>query len=92
MNRVSSIMFCVICAAFSAVMLVMTLFGQIELARASDAIAQMQAQAQQLEEENGVLRARYENSISLEEIERYATQRLGMKTPGAGQIIYGRLG
>ncbi len=92
MNRVNSILFCVICAAFSAVMLVMTLFGQIELARASDAIAQMQAEAESLREENGVLRARYENSISLEEIEKYATERLGMKTPGAGQIIYSQLG
>ncbi len=92
MKRVNSILFCVICAAFSAVMLVMTLFGQIELARASDAIAQMQAEAESLREENGVLRARYENSISLEEIEKYATERLGMKTPGAGQIIYSQLG
>jgi len=92
MSRVNSILFCVICAAFSAAMLVMTLFGQIELARASDAIAQMQEETERLEDENGVLRARYENSISLEEIERYATERLGMKTPGAGQIIYGQLG
>ncbi len=92
MSRASSILFYVICAAFSAVMLVMTLFGQIELARASDAIAQMQAETESLKDENGVLRARYENSISLEEIERYATERLGMKTPGAGQIIYSQLG
>ncbi len=92
MSRINSVLFYVICAAFSAVMLVMALFGQIELARASDAIAQMQAEAESLKEENGVLRARYENSISLEEIERYATERLGMKTPGAGQIIYSQLG
>ncbi len=92
MSKVNSILFCVICAAFSAVMLVMTLFGQIELARSSDMIAQMKAEAESLKDENGVLRARYENSISLEEIERYATERLGMKTPGAGQIIYCQLG
>lgn len=92
MRRANSILFCVICAAFSAAMLVMTLFGQIELARASDATAQAQAEAESLEDENRVLRARYENSVSLEEIEKYATERLGMKTPGAGQIIYSQLG
>lgn len=92
MSRASSILFCVICAAFSAAMLVMTLFGQIELARLNDAIAQAEAEAERLEEENGVLNARYENSVSLEEIEKYATERLGMKTPGAGQIIYCQLG
>ncbi len=92
MNRVNSIMFCVICAAFSGFLLVMTLCGQIALARPSDAIAQMQAETERLKDENSVLRARYENSVSLEEIEKYATERLGMKTPGAGQIIYSQLG
>lgn len=92
MKKISAVMFCLICTAFSAAMLVMTLFGRIEIAKYSDMIVQTEKERERLKEENGVLKVRLENSLSLEDIESYASEKLGMRTPGPGQILYIEMG
>ena len=84
-------MFQAICLCFSAALLVLTLLCSIRLAAVSDQTLRMQREADRLRDENAILRSRYEQSVSLEEIERYASRVLGMQRCSAGQIVYIRL-
>lgn len=87
-KRVSELLFRAVGFLFSAVLLVLSLLTSIKLAAVNDTAAKLETQVSQLKSENQVLRAQYENSISLEEIETYATQVLGMQRCSPGQIIY----
>ena len=84
-------MFQAICLCFSAALLVLTLLCSIRLAAVSDQTLRMQREADRLRDENAILRSRYEQSVSLEEIEGYASRVLGMQRCSAGQIVYIRL-
>ena len=88
MKKVNESLFRAICLSFSAVLLVMSLLCSIRYAAARDEVRSLQREVNELEEANAILRASYESSVSLEEIERYATQVLGMQRCSAGQIIY----
>ena len=73
---------------FSAVMIVLSLLFSINITAINDQAEKLQKQIEALKIENEILRAEYENSISLEEIERYATHVLGMQRRSPGQIQY----
>ena len=88
MKRVNEALFRAVVFCFSAVMIVLSLLNSISLAAANDRAAHMRAQIDALKTENEKLRAAYENSISLEEIERYASEILGMHRRSPDQIIY----
>lgn len=88
MKNVNESLFHAICFCFSALLLVMSLLGSIRLAAANDRNVRLERQIRALQEENAVLRQRYESSISLEEVERYATEVLGMQRCTPAQIIY----
>ena len=88
MNRLNSALFKGICLAFSVAALVLTLLGSVKLAELSTETAELEDKLWAAEEEKRLLSIKAENSVSLEELEQYATQKLGMQPPSAGQIIY----
>ena len=92
MSRINGIYFRVICIGFSLVLLVSALLGSIRLAAVNEELNALEKSLQSLKEENRVLQARVESSLSLEELERHATEELGMQRLSPGQIIYIDLG
>lgn len=87
-KRSSELLFNAIGAIFSAVLLVMSLLCAIELAAVNDRAAAFEKETERLKTENQILLTQCENSMSLEELERYAIDELGMQRPAPGQIRY----
>lgn len=73
---------------FSLLLIIMSLQTAIRLTQANDTAAQLSAELKAAKEENRILKAEYECQHSLEEIEEYAADVLGMVGRSAGQIIY----
>ena len=92
MGRMNGILFRAICIRFSLVMLVTALLGCIRLAALSEELNALEKSLKTLKEENRLLQARVESSLSLAELERRATEELGMQRLSPGQIIYIDLG
>lgn len=92
MGRMNGILFRAICIGFSLVMLVTALLGCIRLAALSEELNALEKSLKTLKEENRLLQARVESSLSLAELERRATEELGMQRLSPGQIIYIELG
>ena len=88
----NGILFRAICIGFSLVLLVSALLGSIRLAALNEELTGLEKSLKTLKEENRVLQARVESSLSLEELERRATEELGMQRLSPGQIIYIDLG
>ena len=88
MSRMNGIYFRVICIGFSLVLLVSALLGSIRLAAVNEELNALEKSLQSLKEENRVLQARVESSLSLEELERRAVEELGMQRLSPGQILY----
>ena len=87
MKKLGETLFRAVCLCFSALLLVLSLLCGIRLTAVNDVAAERKREAERLKIENERLRARCESSLSLEEIERYATQVLGMQHLSAEQII-----
>ena len=92
MGRVYGILFRAICIGFSLVLLVSALLGAIRLAALNEELNALEKSLKALKEENRVLQAKVESSLSLEELERRAIEELGMQRLSPGQIIYIELG
>lgn len=88
----NGILFRVICISFSLALLVSALLGSIRLAALNEELTGLEKSLKTMKEENRVLQARVESSLSLEELERRATEELGMQRLSPGQIIYIDLG
>lgn len=88
MKKLNVSLFLAISLCFSAVLLVCALLGCVEQAELGAQISAIEDRIQALEKENRILEVRLINQLSLEELERCAAGRLGMRTPSAGQIIY----
>ena len=88
MKRVSELLFKAVGLCFSAVMILLSLLTAVKLAAVNDRAAELDKSVQQLKTENEILRAEYENSLSLEEIERYAIEKLGLQRQSPGQVFY----
>lgn len=88
MGRMNGILFRAICIGFSLLLLVSALLGAIRLAALSEELNTLEKTLKTLKEENRVLHARVESSLSLEELERRAIEELGMQRLSPGQIIY----
>lgn len=69
-------------------MLVLCMLSSANLAAVNDNAARLQSEVNALEEENRVLFVKYENSIDLESLEKYAVEQLGMQRCSPGQIVY----
>ena len=88
MKQVNELLFRAVILSFSALLLVLTLLCSIRLTAERDRVSRLNREIRTAEEECGALRGRYESSRSLAEIERYATQVLGMQHCEAGQLIW----
>lgn len=77
-----------VAALFSAVLLVLSLLCAIDLAAVNDKAAELEKETGRLKTENQVLLAQIENSISLEELECIALEKLGMQRPTPEQIKF----
>ena len=80
-------LFRAVCLCFSALLLVLSLLCGIRLAAVNDLAAGRKRETERLLAENARLRARCESSLSLEEIERYAVEELGMQRLSGEQMI-----
>lgn len=88
MKRVNESLFRAICLAFSAILLVLFLLTGIDLAAERDKQTRLLRETEELSAENDRLRAQTEERLSLEAIERYAREELGMQPIGSGQLVY----
>ena len=88
----NGILFRAISIGSSLMLLVSALLGSIRLAALNEELTGLEKSLKTLKEENRVLQARVESSLSLEELERRATEELGMQRLSPGQIIYIDLG
>lgn len=87
MKRASGFAFRVICLGFSALLLVLTLFTHIQLVRTQSRITELKTNIARAEKEHITLEIQTVSALSLQELERRATQELGMRHPEPGQII-----
>ena len=91
MKNPNTVVFLLICACFSAVLLVMSLYRSIEAAGINAFLADAAEEISALETENRVLRAKIESNFDIQIIDEYARERLGMRAPTAEQIYFIRL-
>ncbi len=71
----------------AACMLVLVIFGYVQLYEATSQVGALQTQLDNLVEEQTSLQSTYEGKIDLANIEQRAAE-LGMSQPGTGQLIY----
>lgn len=69
----------VITAVFSACILVLSLITAAETAAVNDLAAELKTEIEEIKSENELLEIKLNMSASLEEIERYALEVLGMQ-------------
>lgn len=74
-------------AIAAACLLIKTLFVRIELTEQNDINVELEAQLNELEEENRRLQIEYESQIDLAELEDRAENELGMQKPNGSQTI-----
>ena len=86
MRSVSSILFRVICLGFSLLLLVMCLLSRIDLAQTEARIGELEEAISKASSEERLLEAELESGISLEKLDEYAVNRIGMQHPVQGQI------
>ena len=88
MRKRSAALFKAVCVVFSVCTLVLCLLWRVRLAQAEENIAAIEDALKEAETEARVLTAKYDSSISLEELDSYARGALGMQPPEPGQIVY----
>lgn len=88
MRKRSAALFKTVCVVFSVCTLVLCLLWRVRLAQSEENIAALEDALMEAETEARVLTARYDSSISLEELDSYARGVLGMQPPEPGQIVY----
>jgi len=87
LKHINELLFRAVCMSAAAVMLVLSLLCSIRLAAVNDREAKLLREIESLETENAVLTARVEERLSLEELERYAGEVLGLQRCTPGQIV-----
>ena len=87
MKQVNEILFRAVCLCAAALLLVISLLCSIRVTAVNDKAARLERENAALEAEIAVLAARVESRLSLEELERYAVEKLGMQRLSPGQVI-----
>lgn len=72
----------------SAVIVVLSLLASAKLAEMEDRSEKLTKETALLEQRNRLLQAQCENLVSIEELERYAIEQLGMQRLSPSQIFY----
>ena len=87
-KQLNETMFRAVGLCFSAVLIVLSLLTGIKTAAVNDDASKLRQQTEVLKAENELLSARYDNSLSLAELETYASDVLGMQRCNPSQIFY----
>ena len=85
-ERLSDCLFRMVCLGFSAALLVLTLFSQIQLVRTESRIGELEKALDKAENESVLLKVQSCEALSLAELEKRALE-MGMRHPEPGQII-----
>ena len=88
MARIKETAFSAVCLCFSGCLLVMCMLLSAKCAAEDDRIRSMTSLSRELEQENRILRVRFESAMDLESLEKYALEKLGMQRCSPGQIYY----
>ena len=88
MRQVNELLFRAVCLLAAALMLVMSLLCSIRLAAVNDRAAKLAQENEALRTEIAVLNARAESRLSLETLERYAVEELGLQRCSPGQVVW----
>ena len=88
MRVVNETLFRAICLCFSGLLLVLLLLTDIDYAAEREHAQRLLREIETLNEENASLRERAAKQLSLERIERYARDMLGMRPCEPEQIVY----
>ena len=88
MSRVGESLFRAICLSFSALLLVLFLLTDIDLAAEREKQARLWQEIETLTAENERLSAQVEQRLCLEAVERYAREELGMQPLRPDQLVY----
>ena len=72
----------------SAVIVVLSLLASAKLAEVEDRSEKLTKETALLEQRNRLLQSQCENLVSIEELERYAIEQLGMQRLSPGQVFY----
>ncbi len=70
-----------------ACMLILVIFGYVQLYEATEEVSTLQSQLSTLQKEQIILESRYESAIDIEELQQKATE-LGLAVPTREQTIY----
>ena len=87
-KHISEVLFRAVGLLFSALLLILLLLCSIDQASAADRGGNLKWELRCLQDENRVLQSEIQSRYSLEEIEKYAGEVLGMKHCSPEQIIY----
>ena len=74
-------------AAIAACMMLLVIFGYVQLFEASSRVSRLESQLKSLQAEQLLLQSKYEGKIDLAAIEEKATE-MGLKKPSQEQIVY----
>ena len=88
MTKISNSVFNAVCLIFSAVLLVLCMLCSAQRAAENERAASYREEIESLEKENRLLYVKSESGMSLEELERYAIEKLGMQHLSPRQIFY----
>lgn len=72
----------------SAVIVVLSLLASAKLAEVEDRSEKLTKETALLEQKNRLLQVQCENLVSIEELERYAIEKLGMQRLSPSQVFY----
>ncbi|MBO5556950.1 MAG: hypothetical protein J5927_07170 [Oscillospiraceae bacterium] len=88
MKQLCENLFRFVVVGFSLLLLVLSLLHTAQTAAANESVAALEQEVASLRKEEARLRADWESSVCLEEIEGYATEKLGLQHRSPGQIVY----
>lgn len=88
MKKIYPVFFVAVVFSFSAIMLIFSLLCSIKLSALNDSVNSLSSRIVDAEIELEQLVAEYESLVTIEELERYALDKLGMQHATAIQIEY----
>ena len=78
-----------VCLFLSALMLLMSLLCHAALMSSEQRVVSFERELLEQNAENRILKLKMESRISLGELDRLATEKLGMQRPSTEQLFYG---
>ena len=79
--------FTILGAAITACMMILVIFGYVQLFEASSRVSRLESQLKSLQAEQLLLQSKYDGKIDLAAIEEKAAE-MGLKKPSQEQIVY----